>query len=78
MHNLKHHLCLKNIKELSLICQGNLYDYNDCSISIDGVILERVNQTKFLGVILDDNLLWKKLSELLHFLVVIPILNQCF
>ncbi len=39
--------------------QGNLYDCNDCSISIDGFILEWVNQTKFLGVILDENLLWK-------------------
>ncbi len=39
--------------------QTNLYDCNDCSISIDSVILERVSQTKFLGVILDDNLLWK-------------------
>ena len=32
---------------------------NDVNIILDGVTLERVNTTKFLGVIIDDNLTWK-------------------
>jgi len=39
------------------------YDCNDCVISIDDVILERVYETKFLGVMLDDKLLWKSHIE---------------
>ena len=43
--------------------QAKRYDSNDCILYVDGVILDRVNETKFLGVILDDKLLWKSHIE---------------
>ena len=39
--------------------QTNRYDPGNCILTLEGIILERVTQTKFLGVILDDKLLWK-------------------
>ena len=39
--------------------QAKKYDSNDCVISINGITLERVHETKFLGIILDDKLIWK-------------------
>ena len=39
--------------------QAKKYDSTVCVVNIDGVILEQVHATKFLGVIVDDKLLWK-------------------
>ena len=36
---------------------------NSIAIKIEGQTLEVVNQTKFFGVILDQDLNWKKLIE---------------
>ncbi len=39
--------------------QGKRYSPENCTICIDDNIIERVNNTKFLGVIIDDKLTWK-------------------
>ena len=39
--------------------QGKRYNPEDCKIVIDGNSIERVTNTKFLGVIIDDKFTWK-------------------
>jgi hypothetical protein len=50
-----------NIKKTNYILFGRKYLYTDTSklvISIDGVVLDRVEKTKFLGIIIDARLSW--------------------
>jgi Reverse transcriptase (RNA-dependent DNA polymerase) len=51
-----------NVKKTSYMLFGNskkLISDNDFCIAIDGVPILRVNEVKFLGVMLDDKLSWK-------------------
>src|ERR1051325_8142231 len=66
LHNLSHWFCANrlslNIKKTSYILFGNrthLQYTNNFRILIDNIPIERVHETKFLRVIVDDHLNWK-------------------
>jgi hypothetical protein len=47
-------------------CKNVNEDLDDLHLSIDGTIIKRVRQAKFLGVTIDDQLSWKPHLELLN------------
>jgi hypothetical protein len=51
-----------NVKKTNIMIFGTLKDNikKDIKINIEGQILEVVNKTKFLGLVLDDTLSWKQ------------------
>lgn len=81
-----------NVNKLSLNCDktnymvfGNLSRSADVNVTIDGVCIERVNQVKFLGVVLDEKLSWKahveyvkqKISKIIGILFKVKDLFDC-
>ena len=48
-----------NLNKTKIMLFGNCKIHNQIQVQIDGVNIERVNENKFLGVIIDDKICWK-------------------
>lgn len=48
-----------NLEKTNFMIFSNRGRETSASINIDGIEINRVRETKFLGVILDENLCWK-------------------
>ena len=59
---LKSNILTRNVSKTNymIMCnRGNKVADAECNIEIDGKIIERISQCKFLGLIVDDKLTWK-------------------
>lgn len=48
-----------NLKKTKFMLFGNRKNYNSAQLSIDSMIIERVHQNVFLGVVIDEKISWK-------------------
>ena len=55
-----------NIKKTSFIVFSNKKNINMCLYSFSGIEINRVSDTKFLGVIISSNLTWNKHIDVVH------------
>ena len=59
LKNNKLTLNLSKTNFMVMTTQGKRFNDDECNIIVDNVIIERVTNCKFLGVVLDDKFTWK-------------------